>query len=95
MNEVLQTNIFLGITGVAVIIITLLVIVLLVYGIKIFRDVSHISHKVKEESEAIVDDVRELRNNIKESSPVTSVVSFFAKILGSHTRKARTKRSKE
>jgi Na+-transporting methylmalonyl-CoA/oxaloacetate decarboxylase gamma subunit len=95
MNEVLQTNIFLGITGVAVIIITLLVIVLLVYGIKIFRDVSHISHKVKEESEAIVDDVRELRNNIKESSPVTSFFSFFAKMLGSRTRKTRTKRSKE
>lgn len=94
MTETLHANIFFSITGIAVIVISILTIVLLVYAIKAFRDISHIADKVRKEGDAIVDDVRELRQNIEESSPLRTLASFFAQFVG-NPRKRRPTRTKQ
>lgn len=61
----LKSDIFFFLTGLAVVVVTALIVIALVYVIKILRDVKDISHTVKEESEEIKGDIDTLRENVK------------------------------
>jgi len=67
METLVTSPIFIFIAGLADIIIVVLVIVALVYAIKIMRNLSHISDIAKTESEYIISDIEEAREDIKES----------------------------
>lgn len=75
MSEVLQTNIFFLITGIAVIVFTVLFSVVLYHTIKILKSVRRIIERVEEGSETIAADIQNIRTYIVERS-------FLSRFLG-------------
>ncbi len=80
MNTLIQADIFFFITSIAVIVLTLLLIVLLVYGVKIARTISSIAHTIKEESENVIEDIADLRGKVKEEG--VKVSAFWRFVTG-------------
>jgi hypothetical protein len=74
MQEVLHANIFFFITAVGVVIITILMAVALVYGIKLVKNLSEISEEVKGEAHEYVDASRTFR----EKMATLPFISWFA-----------------
>jgi ABC-type phosphate transport system permease subunit len=74
METFLKADIFFFITTIAVIVCTLLIIVLFIYGIKVIRTVSKLSQKIELEGEQILKDVHQARNTLK-SSAMASIAS--------------------
>ncbi len=78
MSDFLKQDIFFFITTIAVGILTILIAILIIYIIKISKDVKYISHKAKNEADLISQDLSELRDNIKEKgSHLKHFISFF------------------
>jgi len=78
MNEFLKQDIFFFVTTVAVVILTLLLGVLIIYIIKISRDIKYISHKAKDEADLISQDLSELRDNVRDKgAKLKYFMSFF------------------
>jgi uncharacterized protein YoxC len=88
MNEVLQTNVFFWITSIAVIILTVLLIAVLVYVLKIVRKVNRLTDTVEKEGTKIVEDVSKLHETVKENAePMWDRVKYFIGVGGKRTRK--------
>ena len=66
MNDFLKQDIFFFITTIAVIIVTVLMAILIIYIIKISKNVKYISEKAKTEADLIAEDISNLRTNVKE-----------------------------
>ena len=101
MDTIARSDAFFVITSVAIIILSVLFSVLLVYGIRVIRDVSQIAKKARQEGEAIIDDVRAARENIKTGSSLRSFGTFLARIFANSysghekTKRRSTKNSRE
>lgn len=79
MEGLLKSDIFFFLTGLAVILVTALVVIALIYVIKILRDLRDISHTVKEESEEIKSDIDSLRANVKKGgNKIKKIISNAA-----------------
>jgi predicted Holliday junction resolvase-like endonuclease len=78
MNDFLKQDIFFFVTTIAVILLTLLLCVLIIYIIKISKDIKYISQKAKSEADLISQDLSELRDNVKEKgAKLKYFISFF------------------
>jgi uncharacterized protein YoxC len=66
MNEFYKMDVFFFVATVAVVILALLLAVLIIYIIKISRDIKYISQKAKSEADLIAQDLSDLRENVKE-----------------------------
>lgn len=83
MESLIKSEIFFFITSIAVVILTILLGMAVVYLIRILRNVDDISKKAKDEAALIKEDVADLRQNIRdEGIKVKSFVSFFNKLKG-------------
>ena len=90
MSEVLQANIFFYITSVAVVIVTILLAVVLVYVLMIVRNVKDISDRLREGSKLIEGDIKAMRERIGGVGvKLQNVADFF---LGRFLRKKRSSR---
>ena len=93
MDIVLQTNIFFYITSAAVILVTAFVIFILWYVVSILRNVKDISDKAKQGTDALADDLVELRKNIKkDGAKARHVLRFFLQSIKPKKRRTRTKK---
>ncbi|MEO8637313.1 MAG: hypothetical protein ABI430_00225 [Candidatus Taylorbacteria bacterium] len=82
MDSLIHADIFFFITTIAVILLTLGLIVALVYAIRILKSVDHISTKVKEESDRVIEDLGELRSNVKDNGwKLGHIMRFFRKVF--------------
>ncbi|MBX4197880.1 hypothetical protein KW782_00930 [Candidatus Parcubacteria bacterium] len=81
METLIHADIFFFITTIAVVLISIGIIVAIVYIIKILRTVSHVSDKVKEESEEILLDLKHLRGNVKSQGFRWSYVKQFIRSI--------------
>lgn len=61
MDEVLQANIFFFITGIAVIVFTSLLCVVLFHGIKVLKSLRRIMDRIEEGTEVIAEDMQNVR----------------------------------
>ncbi len=95
MSEVLQANIFFIITSIAVVCVTIMVIVMLYYVIKILRAVRDIAERVREGSEVIADDVAHVREGIVTGRFFKSVVDRAQAAAGFGPKRARRSRKRE
>lgn len=95
MSEVLQANVFFFITSIAVIVFSLLLCVLLYHAIKVVKAAQRIIERIEVGSEAIAEDVANLREYFVERSLISQILGIF---LGrrekSRSRKAKTTRKK-
>jgi hypothetical protein len=78
MSEVLQTNIFFLITGIAVIICSALVCVLLFHLIKVARKVRRLIDSVEAGAEVIAEDIQQLRTFFSNGGFIARLVRMFA-----------------
>lgn len=92
METVAKSDIFFFITTIAVILLSLLFIVVLIYAIRIFRKVDALSKVVHEEGQHIVEDVRDLRMLLKNAGTQFSGILPLAKLFSKNrTKRAKTK----
>ena len=81
MAEFAKMDIFFFITSLAVVLLGTLAVVLLVYLIKISRDIRYISKKAKSEADLISQDLSDLRQNLKtKGAGLKHFWSFFSAI---------------
>ena len=66
MDPILKSEIFFFITAIAVIVLSVSAAVVLVYAIRILRDVDHVAKLVRDESDLIAKDVSGLREAAEE-----------------------------
>jgi hypothetical protein len=79
MSDFLKQDIFFFITTVAVIVLTLLLGLLLIYLIRIAKTLDEITKRVRQETDIIVDEVGELRAKIKrEGIKIRHFAKFFS-----------------
>lgn len=84
----MKADIFFFVTAITVVILGLLIAAGLFYTIRILRDVEHISSTVRDESDKIIEDVDDLRKDLKkEGKKLTGVLSVFASFLTKRAKK--------
>ena len=88
----MQADIFFFITSIAVVIGGALLVIILIYGILIFRDLLAISNQVKRETELIAMDIDEAREHIKKQA--SDFGSFFGFLKGIFMSKSRSSKKK-
>ncbi len=77
MDTIFKADIFFVITTVVVCVLGLLIALVLIYLIRILRDVKKLSRKVRQEGEALVEDIEGLRENIKKNTiKLSDILSF-------------------
>lgn len=77
MSEVLQANIFFFITGIAVIVFTMLLCIVLYHLIKILKSIRRVVDRIEIGSEIIADDMMHFRKYFAESGFIASLISAF------------------
>lgn len=83
MNTLSLVDIFFLVTGSAVIIITVLVVIGLLYVIMFVRTAKKIAQTAHRATEGISEDITAMRNNIKEKGVGLSTIVDLAKHFGS------------
>jgi hypothetical protein len=83
MESLIKSDIFFFITTICIVLITVLFVVILIYLIRVFKNIDFLSKKIKEEGEEIINDVHNARINLKaegkKASNLLSILSFFKK----------------
>jgi uncharacterized membrane protein len=88
MDTLIHADIFFFVSTIALIVLSIGALIALIYIIRILRNVTHVSDKVKEESDEILKDMRELRGNIKsEGFSFRRLGRFFGKMFRSRKSK--------
>jgi len=77
MGGIMQSEIFFFTTTIAVVLLTIVGIITLVYLIRILRTIDSISGTVKKETEFIAQDYEEARKKFKEGARLAALVSIF------------------
>ncbi len=94
MEQLIHADIFFFVSTIALVCITAGVVVVLVYAIRILRDVRDITRRIGKESEAIAHDIEMLRIKVKEKgSAFFHLVSLFLPSVAK--RRARAGRKKK
>lgn len=77
MIDIAKSDLFFVITSMAVIILTVIIAVLLVYIFLMLRNVKNVIDKVKVESDGMIEDIKELRLKIKADGSIVRKASAF------------------
>jgi hypothetical protein len=82
MTEFAKMDVFFFVTTIAVVLLALLLAILIIYIIKISRDVKYISQKAKSEADLISQDLSELRENVRDKGAKLKYFASFFNNLG-------------
>ncbi|MEK7180344.1 MAG: hypothetical protein AAB706_02620 [Patescibacteria group bacterium] len=79
MDSIVKSDIFFFVATVALVLVSLIVVIAFIYLIRILSDIYHLSHKIREEGEGMVDDVHSFRMKVKKEGKKAgdSINSFF------------------
>jgi hypothetical protein len=82
MESLARADIFFVTTTVVVVLVAVLVCILLVYAIRFFQDLNHVSKKVREESDEMIKDIKDIRTTVKkEVSGIGSITTLISKFF--------------
>lgn len=87
MSEVLQANVFFFITGIAVIVFTLLLSIALYHIIRILKSLRRVMDKIEIGSEIIAEDMQSVREYFTEKSLFSRVLGGMLGTSGKHSSK--------
>ena len=93
MDTLAKSDIFFFITAVAVIILTILAAIALVYGIKLMRDARQIMAEVKRQGEVLIEDMDDARAYLKREG--LKIGAFVSLVSGFFKGKSRSRRIRE
>lgn len=90
MDSFIHADIFFFITSIAVVLVTAILVVALIYLIRILRDAKAVTGKVKEEAKLISEDIDGLRAKTRqEGVKLKNFVDFFSGFSGKKKVKRR------
>lgn len=87
MENLPKSDTFFFITSIAVIIVAIMLVVLIAYLIRLSRDIKHITETAKEETDALAEDIDELRLKAKkEGFKWTSILGSLKRVFKKNKR---------
>lgn len=86
LDTTIHADIFFFITSISVILLTILLIIIFAYVVKITQSVSYIVNKIKRESDNVAEDIADLREKVKEEG--VKVSAFWKYVTGFFLNKA-------
>jgi len=87
MDSIVKSEIFFFITSIAVIVLSVGAAVVLVYAIRVLRDVDHVAKLVRDESDLIAKDVSQLRESAeKEGVKISRLARLFRKYFNKYIK---------
>ena len=89
MDTLIHADIFFFITTIVLIVISIGLVVIIIYVIKILHDVSGLVSNAREEGEEIVKDIKQLRLKVKDQG---LKFNFLRTFVGSILKRRRAKR---
>jgi uncharacterized membrane protein len=82
MIELSVPDLFFIITGLAIIIVTVLLVIGLVYVILFLRTIKEVARTAKRATDIVSEDISDLRNTVKERGVSLGALAKFAKNVG-------------
>ncbi len=83
MTSLIHADVFFFTTTIIVVVVGIIGAVCLVYAVRIFKDVSEIAKRVREETDRVISDIGSLRSTVKEEgqklSRIVEFVTHFVK----------------
>ena len=96
MDTIIHADIFFFITACAVVVLTIILGIILIYGVFVAKNVHYIVSKVKKESDNISDDIYNVRLKIKEqSTKILALMAFLKNMAGMRTSKGKGSSSRD
>ena len=87
MDSIIKSEIFFFITSIAVIVLSIGAAAVLVYAIRVLRDVDHVAKLVRDESDLIAKDVSQLRESAeKEGVKISRLARLFRKYFNKYIK---------
>jgi hypothetical protein len=77
MDDFMKADVFFFVTTIAVVVISILIVIGLVYMIIILRTTKDFAKKVKTEGEEVMDDIKEFRTRMKKKSTFGKFPAIF------------------
>lgn len=87
MTDFLKMDVFFGVATVATVAVSLALIVVLVYAVRLLRTLNRIGDDIKEETEAIREDVNDVRRKVRGFKLASFFSTFFKKSARQKKRK--------
>ncbi len=94
MTELAKSDIFFLITSIAVVILGLMAAVVLGYVYVIVKDVKSLIDIIKDESEEVVEDIREFRSKLKSEQAFVRKIPALLMFIGNVFDRRRKRRKK-
>ena len=92
MDTLIHADIFFFVTTIAVVVITIALTVLIVYLVKVFRNVREITNMVSEETILLRRDIGDLRSEIRaRGARAAGAFDWFERFFGG-TKKSRSRK---
>ena len=95
MSEVIHADIFFFITGIAVIVISAVLVVVLFHAIKVLKSIRRITSRIEAETEAISDDIQNVRTFLSHISLLPQLIANFMGRGNSEKKPVRRTRTKQ
>ena len=87
MDSIVKSEIFFFISSIAVIVLSVGAAAVLVYAIRVLRDVDHVAKLVRDESDLIAKDVSQLRESAeKEGVKISRLARLFRKYFNKYIK---------
>lgn len=94
METLVKADIFFFITSVSIVFITVVVLWGLFYVLRILRNVKNISDEAVMETKRVVEDIGELREDLKrEGTGLIQKVSFFSRFFNNVTKSKKVRKT--
>lgn len=88
MESIIKADIFFFITGIAIVIFIIGMIIAMFYIIRILNDMKRISKTILKESDKFANDIDSLRETIKsEGAKAKTIANFFLKLFARRRKK--------
>lgn len=81
-SNLIQADIFFFVSTIATVILTVVAIVISAYIVGILRDIRHITHNAKKQSDFLAENLEDIQNMVKNSlkaKPLVDIVASFIK----------------
>lgn len=96
MDTLIHADIFFFITSCAVIVLSIIMGIVLVYAVFVAKNVHYIVSKVKKESDHISEDIYHARLKIREQgAKIATLMSFLKNIAGMRSSKSKNSSTKD
>jgi hypothetical protein len=90
MDSLIKADVFFSITSVAVFLVTVGLLVIIIYMLRILRDIRAIISLIRRETENVVQDFSAFRELVKEKGFATATILSYFKRLFPGSGKGRT-----